>query len=606
MSVKAKARHRSRSVQNRLAPFPAEPLEARMFLSASGITVKPSIHILPEVTSNTPYGYTPAQIKAYYGFGSSSTAGAGQTIAIVDAYNDPNIGSDLATFDKQFGLSAPPSLSVVDENGPSASLPATNSGWDTEISLDVEWAHAIAPGANILLVEANSSSLGDLLDSVQYAKTVASVSTVSMSWGSGEFSGESSYDSYFTTPAGHQGITFVSASGDEGSYYGPEWPASSYDVLSVGGTSLSLSGGETTWSGSTGGSSRYELEPGYQSVVQTTGARTSPDVAFDANPNTGVAVYDSVPYGNSSGWFEVGGTSVGAPSWAALVATADAQRGGLGSLNGATQTIPTLYSLYTNSTAYSQNFNDITSGSSSGLYSATTGYDLVTGLGSPKASALIATLAGSTTTTPITTISPPSSGSTGTPGGGGRGGHSRYRGFDVTLEPAPIALASNESPTEISSATISVAPQAFSLESPAIGAAQQSSAQSSDFSLLASPSVLSQSVAQPASEYAGIDPLGIASLPATCAPVSSGVEIAAPISAPSDASAQAASLASIAAVVPGAESAGIFARAAMRGLDDTTALQQWVVAAATGAVLTAYLLREKRPTPSVPGWIYSM
>jgi subtilase family serine protease len=578
-----------------------------MFLSASGLTVKPSLHILPDVTSSTPYGYTPAQIKAYYGFGTSSTAGQGETIAIVDAYNDPNISSDLATFDKQFGLSAPPSLSVVDENGPSASLPATNAGWDTEISLDVEWAHAIAPDANILLVEANSSSLSDLLTSVQYATSVANVATVSMSWGSSEFNGESSYDSYFTTPAGHQGITFVSASGDEGSDYGPEWPASSYDVLSVGGTSLSLTSGETTWSGSTGGVSRYELEPGYQSVVQTSGARYSPDVAYDANPNTGVAVYDSVPYENSSGWFEVGGTSVGAPSWSALIATADAQRGGLGSLNGATQTIPTLYSLYTNSSSYSANFNDITSGSSSGIYSASTGYDLVTGLGSPKAATLISTLAASTTTTPITTISPPSSGNTGGGGGGFGGGHQRYHGYAVTLQTSPIALAFNGSPAQISSSTTSLAPQAFTLETSTIGAAHQPPTDSTALSTLVDlPAVLSPSAAQPAPENTGLYPLGVVAMPAISHASPAGFQLAASVSPPSDATASKASLGTIAALVPSADSGSIFSRAAIHGLDDTAALQQWVIAAATGAVVTAYIVRQKRKTPSVPGWIYSM
>jgi subtilase family serine protease len=604
MSGKAKARHRSRSIKNAVSACHPEPLEPRMFLSASGITVKPSLHILPDVTSTTPYGYTPVQIKAYYGFGTSTTAGAGETIAIVDAYNDPNISSDLATCDKQFGLSAPPSLSVVDENGPSASLPATNAGWDTEISLDVEWAHAIAPAANILLVEANSSSLSDLLTSVQYATTVANVATVSMSWGSGEFNGESSYDSYFTTPAGHQGITFISASGDEGSDYGPEWPASSYDVLSVGGTSLSLTSGETTWNGSTGGVSQYELEPGYQSAVQTTGHRESPDVAYDANPNTGVAVYDSVPYENSSGWFEVGGTSVGAPSWAALVATADSERGSRGSLNGATQTLPTLYSLYSNSTTYSQNFNDITSGSSSGLYSATTGYDLVTGLGSPKAATLISTLAASTTTTPITTISPPSSGSTG---GGGGGGHQRYHGFAVTLQPSPIALDSNISQAEVGSISASIAPPAFTLQSSVMGATHQPSVDATAFStLINSPAVVSQSVAQPASQDTGLYPLGLVSMPAVSHASLAGFQIAAPISTASDAPANKASLGAIAALVPSADSGGIFSRAAIRGLDDTAALQQWVIAAGTGAVVTAYMLRQKRAARSVPGWIYSM
>ena len=147
--------------------------------------------------------------------GTVQGTGAGQTIAIVDAYNDPNIVADLKVFDAEFGLAAPPSFKVVNQSG-SSSLPSTDAGWSMEIALDVEWAHAIAPGANILLVEANSSSLTDLLSAVKYAAQQPGVSTVSMSWSAGEFFGESSYDSYFTTPAGHVGVTFLAATGDDG------------------------------------------------------------------------------------------------------------------------------------------------------------------------------------------------------------------------------------------------------------------------------------------------------------------------------------------------------------------------------------------------------
>lgn len=396
-----KRQFRSSAGKRRFVQF-IESLQDRRLFSASGIVVEPNLTASPLVTSSVPFGYTPAQIKAAYGFASSPTAGAGETIAIIDAYNDPNIPADLAVFDKQFGLAAPPSLKVASETGSTSRLPAANSSWDVEISLDVEWAHAIAPDANILLVEANSSSLGDLLSAVSYAKTVAGVATISMSWGGGEFRGESAYDSVFTTPAGHQGITFVAASGDEGSRYGPEWPATSPNVLSVGGTTLNLTGSgayssETTWNDSTGGISTLESEPSYQRDAQSTGRRTTPDVSLDANPATGVAVYDSVPNGGTSGWYEVGGTSAGAPQWAALIAIADSARGA--SLDGATQTIPALYSIYANSSTYAQDFNDITSGSS-GLYSAAKGYDLVTGLGTPKASALISTLSHVSTTTP--------------------------------------------------------------------------------------------------------------------------------------------------------------------------------------------------------------
>src|SRR5262249_17969012 len=179
--------------------------------------------------------------------------------------------------------------------------------WASEIALDVEWSHAIAPGAKILLVEAASDSFTDLLNAVDYASKQPGVSVVSMSWGSTEFSGETALDKHFTTP----GITYVASSGDYGAGSGPEWPAVSPNVVSVGGTSLSLTSSgayssETGWTslnpnryGSTGGYSSYETEPAYQMGVQMSSKRTSPDVAYDANPNTGVYMYDSY----NGGWF---------------------------------------------------------------------------------------------------------------------------------------------------------------------------------------------------------------------------------------------------------------------------------------------------------------
>src|ERR1700760_1775468 len=172
-----------------------EPLESRELLSGSAVS-----------------GYTPAQIRHAYLFdqitlpGGATANGQGQTIAIVDAFNDPNIAADLNVFDSQFGLQAA-NLQIVNQTGGST-LPATDTGWAGEISLDVEWAHAIAPGAKILLVEANSDSLSDLVAGVDYARHASGVSVVSMSWGGSEFfswyGGESesevNYDPYFTTP----------------------------------------------------------------------------------------------------------------------------------------------------------------------------------------------------------------------------------------------------------------------------------------------------------------------------------------------------------------------------------------------------------------------
>ncbi len=405
-AVAARRNHGSRKAKPRIGSF--EQLESRTLLSASTLatlSAQPLLAVSPQVTSTVPYGYTPAQIRHAYGFDQVSFTnsgktvqgnGAGQTIAIVDAYSDPNIVADLNAFDSQFGLAAPPSFKVVNENG-SSSLPAANAGWSLEISLDVEWAHAVAPGANILLVEASSNSLNDLLSAVNYARQQPGVSTVSMSWAAGEFSSESSYDSYFTTPSGHVGVTFLASSGDSGGPAG--WPAVSPNVVAVGGTTLSLTSSatrstETAWSGSSGSFSLYESEPSFQAGVQSSGRRSAPDVAYDANPNTGVAVYDSVSYDGQSGWFCVGGTSAGAPQWAGLIAVADQGRvlAGLGTLKS---TDSSIYALP------SSDFYDVTSGGNL-EYRATKGYDEVTGLGAPLANLVIENLVygNSTTSSP--------------------------------------------------------------------------------------------------------------------------------------------------------------------------------------------------------------
>jgi len=376
-----------------------ETLEPRTMLSAStgadNVWVQPNLKMMAAAASYEVY--TPAQIRAAYGFNSVSYNGAGQTIAIVDAYSDPTIAADLHHFDQQFGLSDP-TLTIAQQMSGKAA-PAYNSGWAMEISLDVEWAHAIAPGAKILLVEANSSSLTSLLAGVDYARQQAGVSVVSMSWGSSEFSSEASFDSYFTTPAGHTPVSFVASSGDGGA--GTSWPSISSNVLSVGGTTLNMnsSGGwvsESAWSGSGGGSSSYVSEPGYQKSVESSGRRDDPDVAYDANPNTGFYVYDNS--NGQGGWYDVGGTSAGSPQWAALIAIVNQGRAAAGkaALGNPLQAI---YSLS------SSDFHDITTGSTGN--SAKAGYDLATGRGSPIANLVIRDLINTNTTTPnsVTTTS---------------------------------------------------------------------------------------------------------------------------------------------------------------------------------------------------------
>ncbi len=418
-----------------------EPLEPRQVLSATTTATDqiatPNLIVLPDASSGVS-GLTPAQIRAAYGFnnitlGSVAGTGAGETIAIVDAYNDPNIVSDLATFDKQFGIAAPPSFKVVNENG-GTFLPANNRGWSSEIALDVEWAHAIAPGANILLVEASSANTSDLDRAEDLARNAMGVVVVSNSWGSSEYSSESSEDVHFTTPTGHAGVTFTVAAGDEGT--GAEYPSSSPDVLSVGGSTLRLTSSgayssEAVWSGGGGGKSLYEGLPSFQSGF-TTGNRGTPDVSYDANPNSGVAVYDS--YG-SGGWAQFGGTSTGAPQWAALIAIADQGRAlaGKGSLANAQDAI---YSLP------SSDFHDITSGSN-GL-SATSGYDLSSGRGSPIANVVVSGLVNFGSSTSFTVSSP-----TSTSRGGGfwwwGWGWGGFFGFDVPAGGGAAAVAISDS-----------------------------------------------------------------------------------------------------------------------------------------------------------------
>jgi fibronectin type 3 domain-containing protein len=359
------------------------------------------------LSSTGPVGYSPAQVRQAYGFnlivfnGGVTGDGAGQTIAIVDAGDDPTIVADLLTFDVAYGLAAPPSFKVVNQSGGST-LPLPVSGWPLEIALDVEWAHAIAPAANILLVEADSANNSDMNAAVVYAAGQAAV--VSMSFGESESAlsqpQQASYDTIFT---GTSGVTYVAASGDSGAP--PIWPSSSPYVVAAGGTHLSLSGNtyvsESGWSGSGGGISIHEAQPAFQqgltihdgtNLVNSNGFRTTPDVAFDSDPATGFGVVDSFDYGTIAPWVKVGGTSAASPQLAALFAIANQGRvrNGRTNLDGPTQTLPYLYGLP------SGDYHDVTTGTSTGIpnYTAAAGYDLVTGLGSPLANLVAVHLSG--------------------------------------------------------------------------------------------------------------------------------------------------------------------------------------------------------------------
>jgi hypothetical protein len=254
-------------------------------------------------------------------------------------------------------------------------------------------------------VETNSDSYHDLMRGVDLARHLPGVSVVSTSWGGSEFKGQTAYDTAFTTPAGHTGVTFVASSGDDGTLDGAEWPATSPNVLSVGGTVLKTAdsagtyGSEIAWNYSTGGSSVIERAPGFARAAVGGRMRQSPDVAYNSSVIHGFAVYSSVPDGGEVGWSNVGGTSAGAPQWAALVAIANQGRAlqGKPALDGPTGTLPTLYSMYSppggaNSSTYAANFHDVSSGYVVQSSSAHSGYDSATGMGSPKAPAVVSAL----------------------------------------------------------------------------------------------------------------------------------------------------------------------------------------------------------------------
>ncbi len=392
--------------------------------------------------SSSPYGLTPAQMQGAYGltnfrFGAVSGNGAGQTIAIVDAYDDPHALSDLNAFSTQFSLplfnngGSSPSFSKLNQAGAASPLPGidpvapSGDSWEVEESLDIEWAHVTAPDANIVLVEANDDS-GNLYTADQAAANIAGVSVVSNSWGGAEYSGETTTDSIFN----HTGVTFVVSTGDSGAYasgtttISPQYPSVSPNVIAVGGTTLTVGanntyGSESAWgngtssgkkSGGGGGISAYEPIPSYQ-VGKINGLssshRTYPDVSMEADPSApGVALYDSTDFGASTPWLAgaEGGTSLSTPMWSGLIAVADQGRviGGYSAFTGATQALPALYTLPASS------FHDITTGNNG--YAAGGGYDLASGIGTPIANLLLPALVPTPATAPIVTANPSSVG----------------------------------------------------------------------------------------------------------------------------------------------------------------------------------------------------
>ena len=374
--------------------------------------VGPNGTLVPDAGVNPFAGYTPQQLQTAYevnkvSFGPGVQGdGAGQTIAVIDAGNNPSFvpssspsfsTSALAVFDKTFGIPDPPSFGMFNETG-GTTLPAPVATWGPEIALDIEWAHAIAPAANIEIVEANALDPTDLFTAMETSVTKLGASVVSMSFGQTlEFFGagamEGQLDQTYFAPAlaANPNVTFLASTGDSSATPGfaPNYPSLSPDVVAVGGTTLNLSKtgvwtSETGWSDGGGGISTFYPEPAFQQNdgFNSGGFRTVPDVSADADPATGVSVYDPSDFGTGN-FVDVGGTSLSSPLWAGLIAIADQGRvlGGEAPLSGPTQTLPALYDIP------KTDFHDITVGNN--FYPAGPGYDLVTGIGSPIASKLI-------------------------------------------------------------------------------------------------------------------------------------------------------------------------------------------------------------------------
>jgi subtilase family serine protease len=349
----------------------------------------------------TPGGPVQAVCSAPATFG-------GQTIGIVDAFDDPSAEADLAAYDTQYGLPACTTSNgcfrKVDQTG-GTSYPVADQGWSLEISLDVQVAHMICQSCKILLVEANTNSFNDLSTSVNEAVALGATE-VSNSYGGSEGSWETSFDSAYS----HSNVAITASTGDGG--YGTLYPSTSPGVLAVGGTTLRLNAdntysGESVWSGSGSGCSSYENAQSWQAAVSTwsqtqcTSLRGAADVAADADPSTGASIYDGQPYGSATaGWWQVGGTSLSAPLIAAVIALA----GGTAGVANA-GSVPYAHFSASNS-------HDVATGSDGTcttiMCTAVSGYDGPTGLGSPSGTSGFGSGSGTPIPVPSSTPTPTS------------------------------------------------------------------------------------------------------------------------------------------------------------------------------------------------------
>ena len=368
-----------------LAALSAAPVDATLMEEAH----RPMMVL--KTNAQQPVGLTPAQVRHMYGTDQISNQGDGQIIGIVDGYDYPSAEEDLKTFSDAFGLPecsvASGCLTIVYASG---TKPPANKGWSGETSLDLQWAHAIAPNAKLLLVEGANGNNMTLLKAVPVA-VANGATTINMSWGTNhEFASEQSYDSqFFSNPR----VTYFNASGDSGNnLFG--YPGASSIVVGCGGTQVKLNSSnditsEVAWSGSGGGVSLYVKEPSYQLAAQSSGMRGVPDVAYNASPASGFAVYNSQTGTTKTGhWGAVGGTSAASPQWSALTAIANSLRAQAGKPTIGNGFLPAVY-------ANPSVFNDITSGTNGSCgadCTAHAGYDFVTGLGSPMAPSVVSVL----------------------------------------------------------------------------------------------------------------------------------------------------------------------------------------------------------------------
>jgi kumamolisin len=355
-----------------------QPEDVGVRMHTNYIFYAPSGSIVPAAQ---PAGETPASLGCVYDVVSNPVSGCpinGTTqvptggsgvIVIVDAYDYPSAAADLATFSRTFGLPQA-NFSVQYASGRKPTN-GCRSGWQGEESLDIEWAHAMAPNAQIVLMEASSPTNSALYTAVQAANSYIAAhggkGEVSMSWGGSETSGETSSDHYFT----QAGVVYFASSGDSP---GVIYPSSSVNVVSAGGTQVNRNSSgaytnQTAWSDGGGGASSYESRPTFQNAIQgiVGSKRGTPDLSFDASGGSPVAVYNSNCYG---GWLEVYGTSVAAPSLAGIINDA----GGFKTSSNAENTL-----IYSN-LGFASYFTDITSGSC-GTHSAAAGWDFCTGVG---------------------------------------------------------------------------------------------------------------------------------------------------------------------------------------------------------------------------------